>query len=186
MYAIIRTGGKQYRVQPGEKVRVEKLDETLGAEFDLQEVLFVGGKETFVGNPTVANARVSVVVVNQAKDAKVLVFKKKRRHSYRRLKGHRQMFTELFVTSITAPNGEMSKADAKPAVIDPAKKAARKAAWVAKLKAQPGNETKKRVVPKKTKVKTAPKKKVAAAGKKTAKKAVKKSAKSVAKKKTKK
>ena len=167
MYAIIRTGGKQYRVQPGERVRVEKLDQKLGSEFDLQDVLFVGGQETFVGNPTVANARVSVVVVRQDKDRKVFVFKKKRRHSYRRLKGHRQLFTELFVKSITAPNGDMAKAETKPLVVDPAKKAERIATWKDKMTSEAsGSPVKRKKLPKKTKMKAAPKsKKTKASGK---------------------
>lgn len=177
MYAIIRTGGKQYRVEAGKTVRVEKLDQKLGSEFDIPEVLFVGGETSHLGAPTVKNAKVSVVVTRQAKDSKILVFKKKRRQGYRRMQGHRQFFTELFVKSITAPDGKSIKAETKPIVIDPAKKAERLAAHqekaVAAAKAAGGKQ---KVAIKKAKA--APKKKVAkkAAPKKSgAKKTAKKS-----------
>lgn len=171
MYAIIRTGGKQYRVQAGDTLKVEKVEHALGSEFDITEVLFVDG---IVGEPTVKNAKVSVVVTEQAKDAKVLVFKKKRRKGYRRTRGHRQLFTRLFVKAITSPNGT-AKAETKPVVIDPAKSAERKATFAAKL-AESGE----------TKVKKAVKTKAAAPKKKTAKKKTKKVAakKKTAKKKT--
>lgn len=125
MYAIIRTGGKQYRVQAGDTVRVEKLDGELGSEIDLQEILVVGGEKTFVGEPTVEGAIVKAVVTRQAKAPKVIVFKKKRRQGYRRMRGHRQMFTELFVKSITSPEGEVVAAEKSAQVIDPEKKAAK-------------------------------------------------------------
>lgn len=123
MYAIIRSGGKQYKVEAGDTLRVEKLEKELGSEFDLDEVLFVGGDKSFVGEPTVRGAKVTVVVTRQAKSPKVIVFKKKRRQGYRRMQGHRQLFTELFVKSITSPEGEVIKADGSAQVFDPAKKA---------------------------------------------------------------
>ena len=70
MYAIIKTGGKQYKVQPGQSVRVEKLEQALGSEFDLTEVLLVGGENPVVGQPLVKDAKVTVVVTKQAKDKK--------------------------------------------------------------------------------------------------------------------
>lgn len=171
MYAIIRTGGKQYRVQPGDYLKVEKLDHELGSTFDITDVLFVDG---VIGEPLVKNAKVSVVVTEQARDAKILVFKKKRRKGYRRTRGHRQEFTKLFVSAITSPNGT-AKAETKAAVVDPAKKAERAAAWTAKVEASGEKPKKKVAVPKKA---AAPKKKAAgkpkkksAAKKKTAKKA---------------
>jgi large subunit ribosomal protein L21 len=118
MYAIIRTGGKQYKVQPGDVVRVEKLNQQLGSEFDLTEILAVGGDNVLLGQPLVANAKVTVVVTKQAKAPKVIVFKKKRRQGYRRTQGHRQFFTELFVKSITSPDGKIVNAEAKPKVVD--------------------------------------------------------------------
>jgi large subunit ribosomal protein L21 len=118
MYAIIRTGGKQYKVQPGDVVRVEKLNQQLGSEFDLTEILAVGGENILLGQPLVANAKVTVVVTKQAKAPKVIVFKKKRRQGYRRTQGHRQLFTELFVKSITSPDGKIIKSEAQPKVVD--------------------------------------------------------------------
>lgn len=117
MYAIIKTGGKQYKVQPGDVIRVEKLEQTLGSEFDLTEVLMVGGESQMIGQPTVKNAKVTVVVTKQTKDRKVIIFKKKRRQGYRRFKTHRQPFTELFVKSISV-DGKVSKSDSQANVID--------------------------------------------------------------------
>ena len=108
MYAIIRTGGKQYRVKAGDVVRVEKLPKELGSEFDLDEILVVGGDKTYVGQPTVTDAKVRVVVTQQAKAPKIIIFKKKRRQGYRKMQGHRQLYTELFIKSITSPEGQVS------------------------------------------------------------------------------
>ncbi len=118
MYAVIKTGGKQYRVQAGDVVQVEKLDQALGSEFAISDVLMVGGEKTHVGTPLVKNAKVTVVVTKQARTRKVFVFKKKRRHGYRRFGTHKQDFTEIFVKSITSPDGETSKTDATPVVKD--------------------------------------------------------------------
>lgn len=126
MYAIIRSGGKQYTVKPGDVVRVEKLDADLGSELKLTEVLMVGGDKTFVGEK-VAKATVTVVVTNQQRGPKLVVFKKKRRQGYRRMGGHRQPYTELFVMAITNPEGQTAKAESKPHVFDPEKKALRMA-----------------------------------------------------------
>lgn len=117
MYAIIQTGGKQYRVQPGDVIRVEKLDQKLGSEFNVTEVLMVGGDSTVIGQPTVKNASVAVVVTKQTKDRKVIIFKKKRRQGYRRFKTHRQPFTELFVKSISL-DGKVAKSDSEANVVD--------------------------------------------------------------------
>ena len=117
MYAIIRTGGKQYRVQPGDVIRVEKLDQKLGSEFDLTDILMVGGEAPVVGQPTVKNAKVTVVVTKQTKDRKVIIFKKKRRQGYRRFKTHRQPFTELFVKAISL-EGKTAKSDTQANVVD--------------------------------------------------------------------
>lgn len=118
MYAIIRTGGKQYTVKPGDVLQVEKLDKELGSEFDINEVLLVGGEAVHTGQPLVKNAKVTVVVTKQSRTRKILVFKKKRRHSYRKFATHRQLFTEVFVKSITSPDGKVAKTDEKPNVID--------------------------------------------------------------------
>ena len=97
MYAIIRTGGKQYKVQAGDVLQVDKLEHKLGAEFDINEILMVGGESTHVGQPLVKGAKVTVVVTKQAKTRKEIVFKKKRRQGYRKFATHKQEFTELFV-----------------------------------------------------------------------------------------
>lgn len=118
MYAIIKTGGKQYKVQAGDVLQVEKLDKDLGAEISLDEVLMIGGESVHVGGPTVKNAKVTAIVTKQARTRKVFVFKKKRRQSYRRFGTHKQNFTELFIVSITSPDGKVAKTDAKPVVKD--------------------------------------------------------------------
>ena len=74
MYAIIRTGGKQYKVQAGDLVKVEKLDRDLGTEFEMSDVLAVGGEKVFLGEPVLEGAKVTVVVTQQAKAPKVIVF----------------------------------------------------------------------------------------------------------------
>lgn len=122
MYAIIKAGGKQYTVKPGDVLRVEKLEAELGSEITLKEVLMVGGDKTFVGD-NAAKASVTVVVTNQQRGPKLVVFKKKRRQGYRRMGGHRQPYTELFIKSITNPEGTVAKADGKAQVFDPEKKA---------------------------------------------------------------
>lgn len=118
MYAIIKTGGKQYTVKPGDVLQVEKLDKDLGSEFDINEVLLIGGDAIHAGQPLVKNAKVTVVITKQAKTRKILVFKKKRRHSYRKFATHKQDFTEIFVKSITSPDGKIGKSDATPNVMD--------------------------------------------------------------------
>jgi large subunit ribosomal protein L21 len=102
-YAVIRTGGKQYRVAPGDVIRIEKLDGESGAEVEFTEVLMTAdGDAVRVGTPLVPGARVTAQVVQQGKAKKVLVFKKKRRKNYRRHRGHRQLFTAVRVTGIDA------------------------------------------------------------------------------------
>jgi large subunit ribosomal protein L21 len=118
MYAIIKTGGKQYKVQAGDVLQVEKLDNDLGSEVTFAEILMVSGDKTHVGSPLVKNAVVTAVVTKQARTRKVFVFKKKRRQSYRRFGTHKQSFTELFIKSITSPDGQSTKSDAKPVVKD--------------------------------------------------------------------
>ncbi|MEM9442824.1 MAG: 50S ribosomal protein L21 [Pseudomonadota bacterium] len=100
MYAVIKTGGKQYRVAAGDVIKVEKLDGEVGATVDLSEVLMVGGDQPKIGAPTVDGAKVSAEVLEQGKADKVLIFKKKRRHKYRRTRGHRQHQTVLRISDI--------------------------------------------------------------------------------------
>ena len=121
MYAIIRTGGKQYKVQPGDVLRIEKIESDLGAELDLTEVLAIGGDKMLLGEPTVKNAKVTVVVTNQRKAPRIIIFKKRRRQGYRRLTGHRQPYTEIFVKTISSPAGTVTAQD-KAKVFNPEKK----------------------------------------------------------------
>jgi len=101
VYAIIQTGGKQYRVGLGDVLRVEKLLGEVGETVTLNNVLLVAsGEELMVGQPLVAGAQVTGQILRQAKSKKVLVFKKKRRKNYRRLRGHRQPYTALQIKEI--------------------------------------------------------------------------------------
>lgn len=102
-YAVIRTGGKQYRVAPGDIIRVEKLVADPGAAVAFDEVLMTQTDAgVSIGAPLLAGTRVTAKVLHQGKDRKILVFKKKRRKNYRRRQGHRQLFTEVRVTGIEA------------------------------------------------------------------------------------
>lgn len=118
MYAIIKTGGKQYKVQAGDVLQIEKIDQDLGSEFSISEVLMIGGDKAHLGTPLVKDAKVTAVVTKQAKTRKVIVFKKKRRQGYRKFGTHKQNFTEIFIKSITAPGGQVSKSDETPVVKD--------------------------------------------------------------------
>ena len=103
MYAVVRTGGKQYRVARDDVIRVERLGGAVGSTVELADVLMVGdGARTEIGAPAVGAARVVAEIVEQTRDAKVLVFKKKRRKNHRRLRGHRQQLTVLRITDILA------------------------------------------------------------------------------------
>jgi large subunit ribosomal protein L21 len=100
MYAVIKTGGKQYRVAKGDNVRVEKLPGSVGDTITLGEVLFVGGDAIKIGRPLVAGAKVEAKIVGQDRAKKIIVFKFRRRKNYRRKNGHRQPFTALEITGI--------------------------------------------------------------------------------------
>jgi large subunit ribosomal protein L21 len=103
MFAVIRTGGKQYKVAPGEVITVEKLAGEPGATIELAEVLMIGdGATVSAGAPLVAGASVSAELVEHNRADKIIVFKKKRRHNYRRKNGHRQYQTVLRITGINA------------------------------------------------------------------------------------
>jgi large subunit ribosomal protein L21 len=100
-YAVIRTGGKQYRVAPGDKLRVEKLPGKVGDAVTFKEVLFVGaGESTKIGKPLLMGAAVEAKITAQDKGKKIIIFKFRRRKNYRRKNGHRQFFTALEVTQI--------------------------------------------------------------------------------------
>lgn len=100
MYAIIETGGKQYRVEEGSKIVVEKLAGEAGSEIKLDKVLMLGGADVKVGAPYVENAAVTAEVVEQGRGAKVMLFKRWRRNDSRKLRGHRQDCTTIRVKSI--------------------------------------------------------------------------------------
>ncbi|HVO04722.1 MAG TPA: 50S ribosomal protein L21 [Candidatus Cybelea sp.] len=103
MYAVIKTGGKQYKVAKNDVILVEKLEGEAGAAISLTEVLMIGdGANITVGQPTVKGASVAAEVVEQAKADKVIIFKKNRRHNYRRKRGHRQKLTALKIVDIKA------------------------------------------------------------------------------------
>jgi large subunit ribosomal protein L21 len=122
MFAVIRTGGKQYKVAPNDVIRVERLPGAAGDVVELGEVLMLGGDGAItVGAPLVSGACVGASVIAQAKSDKVLVFKKKRRHNYRRKNGHRQDLTILRITEILTDGQKPSKAAAAPAEGEPKK-----------------------------------------------------------------
>lgn len=103
MYAIIRTGGKQYQVEPGTRVRVEKLDGSVGDTVELSDVLMVAeGNSLKIGQPVVEGASVKALIVEQDKAKKVIIFKKKKRKGYQVKRGHRQPFTALEIKEIVA------------------------------------------------------------------------------------
>ena len=102
MYAVIKTGGKQYKVAEGEYLKVEKLVGEIGQEIEFAEVLMIGGEKVSVGVPVVAGATVTARIAAQGKDKKILVFKSKRRKGTRKLRGHRQHKTVLKIEKISA------------------------------------------------------------------------------------
>ena len=102
MYAIIETGGKQFRVEEGSKLHVATLAAEVGGEVTLDKVLMLGGGNVVVGAPYVSNAKVTAEVVAHGRGEKIMVFKKWRRNDSRRMQGHRQNFTTIKITSITA------------------------------------------------------------------------------------
>jgi large subunit ribosomal protein L21 len=180
MFAVIRTGGKQYCVAPEDIIEIEKVAGEPGDIIQLGEVLLLGGDSgPKTGSPTVAGASVAAEVLEQKRDGKIIVFKKKRRKGYRRTKGHRQLMTALRITEILTDGKKPSKAAAKPG---PKKEEAKpKTEAKPKAEAKPKTEDKpkaeapakkapaKKAATKKTAAKKAPAKK-AAAKKATAKK----------------
>jgi large subunit ribosomal protein L21 len=106
MYAVIKTGGKQYKVAAGDKIKVEQILADIGAEITLDQVLAVGAGETIaVGAPLVSDASVSATVVSHGRHDKVRIFKLRRRKHYKKQQGHRQNYTELFVSKIASSLG---------------------------------------------------------------------------------
>ncbi|MGE0492827.1 MAG: 50S ribosomal protein L21 [Vulcanimicrobiota bacterium] len=102
MYAVIETGGKQYRVNPGQTVRVDRLEGQIGSTVTLGKVLMVSGDAIKVGTPYVEGASVEAEIVEQHRTRKVIVFKYKKRKGYRVKKGHRQHYTALRIKDISA------------------------------------------------------------------------------------
>ncbi|MCS6778244.1 MAG: 50S ribosomal protein L21 [Geminicoccaceae bacterium] len=103
MYAVIRTGGKQYRVAKNDVIKIERLPGEAGQTIEFTDVLMVGGEQPILGTPTVPGAKVIGTLLEQARGPKIVIFKKKRRKNYRRRTGHRQDITVVRITDIAAP-----------------------------------------------------------------------------------
>jgi large subunit ribosomal protein L21 len=142
MFAVVKTGGKQYRVAPGDVIRVEKLAAEAGAVIELVEVLMLGGDGAGieVGRPRIEGAAVTATVLAQTRGDKILVFKKKRRHNYRRKKGHRQDLTVLQIAEILPPGAE--RKPRPPEAREPAQRAEAATAAEAKAAQAKAAETK--------------------------------------------
>ena len=160
MYAVIKTGGKQYRVTSGDVIIVEKLLGEPGETIEVGQVMMLGeeGKAPTFGTPVVEKAAVFAEVLEQQKGDKILIFKKKRRHNYRRLKGHRQFETVLRIVDVSATGTKPAaakkaapkKADAEPAAdAKPAKKESKAAADKADAKPAAKKPAAKKAAPKK-------------------------------------
>ena len=103
MYAVIETGGKQYKVAEGDKLVVEKLEGEIGSKMTLSEVLFIGGGAALkVGTPFLNGAKVETEILEQGREDKIIVFKKKKRKGYRKKQGHRQAYTKVVINKINA------------------------------------------------------------------------------------
>lgn len=169
MYAVILTGGKQYRVKEGDVFAVEKLDLEPGRKAHFDRVLLIeDGATVQVGTPVLDNAMVLGLVLENFKDEKVLVFKKKRRKQYRRTRGHRQQLTKVRITRITPDRTSITAADLaeeKPAPVEkpapaPKPKKAVPAPVEAPVKGKAKPAKKEAAAPKAAKKPAAPKKKV--------------------------
>lgn len=153
MFAVIKTGGKQYRVAAGDEIRIEKLEGAAGDTLDLGEVLMLGSEAgVTVGSPTIDGAQVIGELLDTNRARKIIVFKKRRRQNYRRTKGHRQWGTVVRIAEIVAP-GEKAKTALKSTTAEP------KAADAPKAKAKAAPKAEKAAAPKAEK---APAKKAAA------------------------
>ena len=173
MYALVRTGGKQYRVAKDDTILVERIAADEGAEVILDDVVMLGdGDKVTIGTPRVEGAAVSATVVSQTRGPKIIIFRRKRRKNHRRTQGHRQDLTLLKINAI-AEDGKSLKPKAAPAKKAAAKEeaalkaaakkaAAKKAAPKAEAKAAPKKTAAKKTAAKKTATKKAPAKKAAA------------------------
>jgi large subunit ribosomal protein L21 len=167
MYAVVKTGGKQYRVSKDDVIVVEKLAADKGASVELDQVLMLDdGKDAQIGTPLVDGARVAATVLDQARNDKIIIFKKRRRTGYKRLKGHRQQVTILRITDILAKGAKASPAKAASPVKDeapPKEPAPTPAAAETPVEAAPTKKAPaKKAAAKKTVAKKAPAKKAAA------------------------
>lgn len=166
MYAVIQTGGKQYRVTAGDIIQVEKLEGAAGDTVKLDQILSLSGDKLLVGAPLVAGALVTAQILGQEKADKVLIFKKKRRHNYRRKNGHRQQLTALHILSVSLNGTDLATKEprklkeAKAAPAAAPKAAAKKPAVEAAAKPA---AAKKPAAKKTTAAKAAPKKAAKAA-----------------------
>tara|TARA_Y100000287_G_scaffold165241_1_gene147066 strand:- start:564 stop:1112 length:549 start_codon:yes stop_codon:yes gene_type:complete len=173
MYALVRTGGKQYRVAKDDTILVERIAADEGAEVILDDVVMLGdGDKVTIGTPRVEGAAVSATVVSQTRGPKIIIFRRKRRKNHRRTQGHRQDLTLLKINAI-AEDGKSLKPKAAPAKKAAAKEeaapkaaakkaAAKKAAPKAEAKAAPKKAAAKKTAAKKTAAKKATAKKAAA------------------------
>ena len=142
MYAVIKTGGKQYRVQPGDVIVVEKLDGDAGSNVKLGEVMMLGGdKGVTLGAPMIDGASVAATLVETRKGEKIKIFKKTRRQGYRRTNGHRQMESVLRITGIEGA-GEKAKWDGKAQTLTKAEMNARARGLAPRVEAAPAEEAK--------------------------------------------
>src|SRR4029077_19427022 len=155
MFAVIKTGGKQYRVAAEDKLKVEKVAGEPGEIIQFGEVLVVGGDNVTLGSPTVSGASVAAEVLDQGRGPKVIAFKKRRRKNSRRKRGHRQEFTLIRITEILTDG-------AKPTVAARPKREPKPAETAAPPAGEEGSETEKPKTKAKTKAKAAPARKPAA------------------------
>ena len=138
MFAVLKTGGKQYKVQAGDILRVEKLAATAGDKVQFNEILMVGGETVTLGAPTVAGAAVQAEVIAQIKGDKVIHYvKRRRKHSSQRTKGHRQHLTLLRVTEVLAAGADKSGVMAATGTADARRAAHNNAAPAAEATAKP-------------------------------------------------
>ena len=110
MYALICSGGRQYRVETGKQLRVHLLKEEVNSTLEIKEVLFMRDeKDFFLGQPFVEGGKVEVLIRGHGRGKKILVFKKRRRKGYRRHQGHRQSYTEILITALHSPKGKVDR-----------------------------------------------------------------------------
>lgn len=157
MYAVIKTGGKQYRVQPGDVIVVEKIDGDAGAGVSFGDVLMLGGdKGVTLGAPLISGASVAATLIETRKGEKVKIFKKIRRQGYRRTRGHRQMESVLRITGIEGA-GETAKWDGETSLMTKAEMNARARGLAPRTAETEAKPAKKAAAPKAAKAEAAPK-----------------------------